>query len=453
MTHRSNKQQGRHSQSRRRFLRGAGSTLLALPMLEIFRAPVASAATQPPRLLVYYFPNGRRPEWWVPSFDGASLTFPSQASALQPFAGRMLSLSGLDNIAARNSPGAAHAMGTGTIMTGTTIPDLVGIKNGISLDQIVANELDPQTRFKSLQWSAGEPGPCDVGGASCAYTQSVSWAGAGDPLIPTIDPNAAFDRLFRSNTDGLSGAEGELRRRSLTSVLDYVDEDATALQGRLGYDDKQRLEEYFTALREVEKSLTTETTMTCEVPLDGPGGHLGYPERVAAFHQLIKLAFQCDQTRIMSFMIEFGLSGRSHDFLSASGGHHAISHFANTDQLAQLERLETWHAQQLGAMLQLLADTPTESGDSLLDETIVLAIGSMGAGSNHDHANNAPLLIGGKGVLNATGRQIAYAPGTQPSLSNLHVSLLRAYGIEGQFGANGAIFGDHGTGEIAGVVV
>ncbi|NUP10395.1 MAG: DUF1552 domain-containing protein [Polyangiaceae bacterium] len=440
---------GRGGWTRRRWLRGAFSTALALPALEIFReTPVASAATQPPRLLVYTLPNGRRPEWWVPAFDGATLTFPGQSSALQPFASRALSLVGLDNSAARNSPGAAHAMGNGTILTGTTIPDLVGLKNNISIDQIIANEINPPTRFKSLQWSAGEPGPCDVGGASCAYTQSCSWAGPGDPLIPTIDPVAAFDRLFRSNVDGLSGPAGEVRKRSLGSVLDYVDDDATRLEARLGSDDKQRLEEYFTALRELEKSLTFEGP-ACEVPLEGPAAHLSYPDRVVAFHQLIKLALQCDQTRIMTFMIEFGLSGRSHDFIGAPGGHHAISHYTNTDQLSQLERLETWHAQQVAGLLQLLADTPGAGGDSLLDETIVLVLPDMGAGSSHDHGQNCPLLLGGKGVINATGRQIA--PGGP--LTNLHVTLLDIFGIEGQFGAGGAIFGDNGTAEIAGIRV
>jgi hypothetical protein len=434
--------------SRRRWLKGACSTLLALPALEYFAAPKAMAQTTPPRLLVYYLPNGRRPEWWVPAATASGLVFPAQASALQPFADRAMSLVGLDNTAARNSPGAAHAMGTGTVMTGTTIPDLVGHKNGISLDQIVASVLDPPTRFQSLQWSAGEPGPCDVGGASCAYTQSISWAGYGSPLIPTIDPEAAFDRLFKSAADGLTGAAAEVRKQSIGSVLDFVKGDAESLESRLGRDDKERLEEYFTALREVEKSLTSEAA-ACEVPLEGPGGPLSYADRVHAFHALIKLAFQCDQTRILSFMIEFGLSGRSHDFIDAPGAHHALSHYTNTDELLRLERLEIWHAQQIAHLLQTLAETPATEGKSLLDETLVLVIPSMGAGHNHDHAQNCPLLFGAEGVIQADGRQII-ASGTP--LANLHVSLMTAYGIQGSFGQNGAIFGDDGTAAIPGIV-
>jgi hypothetical protein len=435
--------------NRRRFLRGAGAALVALPMLEYFRASPAAGQPVPPRLLVYYMPNGRRPEWWVPTATADGLVFPGPTASLQPFANRALSLVSLDNIAARESPGAAHAMGTCTVMTGTRIPDLEGIKNGVSLDQIVANQLDPPTRFKSVQWSAGEPGPCDVGGASCAYTQTVAWAGAGQPLLPTIDPTAAFDRLFTAATDGLTGAAGEVRKRSVRSVLDYVRDDATSLGVQLGRDDRLRLDQYFTSLRELETSLSTEAS-SCAVPIDGPASRMPYPERVPAFHELIKLAFQCDQTRIMTFMIEFGLSGRSHDFLGAPGAHHALSHYGNDTDFGRLQTVETWQAQQIADLLQRLDGTPSTDGRTLLDDTIVLCIPSMGAGSNHDHGANCPLLFGGRDVIQATGRQMVL---TGTPLANLHVTLLRIFGITGSFGNGGAVFGDYGTGEIAGIAV
>jgi hypothetical protein len=423
--------------------------VLALPMLEYFQSSTATAQPTPPRLLIYYMPNGRRPEWWVPAATATGLAFPAQAADLQPYADRALSLVNLDNIAARESPGAAHAMGTCTVMTGTRIPDLVGIKNGISLEQIVANELDPPTRFKSLQWSAGEPGPCDVGGASCAYTQTVAWAGPGQPLLPTIDPTAAFDRLFSGGADGLTGAAGEVRKRSVHSVLDFVLEDASSLQTKLGRNDRARLDQYFTSLRELETSLTAEPA-SCSVPLDGPASRMPYPERVPAFHELIKLAFQCDQTRIMTFMIEFGLSGRSHEFLSAPGAHHALSHYGNDTDYARLREVEQWQSRQIGDMLRRLAETPSVEGRTLLDDTIVLCIPSMGAGSNHDHGNNCPLLFGGRDVIQATGRQLVL---TGTPLANLHVTLLRTFGITGSFGNGGAVFGDYGTSEIAGIMV
>jgi hypothetical protein len=439
--------------TRRRFLVGAGSATLALPALEYFMPRTAKAGAMPPRLLVYYFPNGRRPEWWVPAMTAEGLVFPAQAQALQPFADQALSLVNLSNLAALGSPGAAHAMGTGTIMTGSTIPDVAGgvLHNDVSLDQLVVQQRPPDTRFSSLQWSAGEPGPCDVGGSSCAYTQSISWTGPASPLVPTIDPRAAFERLFGSGVDGLEGPAAEIRRLSLQSTVDFVREDALALQAKLGRADQQRLDEYFTALTELEKSLATAGA-SCDAMPEPPIGGLPYAERVAAFHQLIKLAFQCDQTRVLSFMIEFGLSGRSHDFLGAPGGHHALSHYGDAVGRARLETVESWQTQQLAGLLHLLRDTPGASGNTLLDETIVLAIGSMGEGGSHDHAHNCPLLLGGTGVIQANGRQIAFPSGSPPPLANLHVTLLEAFGIQGTFGTNGAIFGDHGTASIAGVL-
>lgn len=444
----------RSTMTRRRWLVGAGSATLALPALEYFMPRKAVAGALPPRLLVYYLPNGRRPEWWVPTAGAGGLTFPSQAAALQPFADQALSLVNLSNGAALASPGAAHAMGTGTVMTGSTIPTVAGgvLHNDVSLDQLIVQQLAPDSRFSSLQWSAGEPGPCDVGGSSCAYTQSLSWTGPATPLVPTIDPRAAFERLFGSGVDGLQGPSAEIRRQSLQSTVDFVREDALSLQARLGAEDKARLDEYFTALVELESSLSssgTECAAMPQPPIDG----LAYPERVAAFHELIRLAFQCDQTRVLTFMIEFGLSGRSHEFLGAPGAHHALSHYGDQLGRDRLEMVETWQAQQLGGLLQLLRDTQGISGGTLLDETIVLVMPSMGEGNAHDHGHNCPLLFGGTGVIQATNRQIAFAAGTPEPLSNLHVSLLEAYGIQGSFGTNGAIFGDHGTAAIPGIVV
>ena len=437
--------------TRRRWLVGAGSATLALPMLEYFLPRTASAADPAPRLLVYYFPNGRRPEWWRPSGPNGALVFPANSVALQPFANQMISLVDLTNTAALNSPGAAHAMGTGTIMTCSTIPDIGGgvLHNDISLDQALVKSLMPTQRFSSLQWSAGEPGPCDVGGASCSYTQSVSWKGPAEPIGFTIDPTQAFERVFGTGVDGLEGAQAEMRRKSLKSVIDFVDEDARALQGKLGQADSMRLEGYFDALRELEKTLTTPAA-ECPALAEPPVGGLDYEPRVDAFHQLIRLALQCDQTRFLSFMIEFGLSGRSHEFLSAPGGHHAISHFGDETTKEYLRRVEEWHSKKLGEMLQLLVDTPGATGGTLLDETVVLAIGSMGEGNGHDHGHNSPHLFGGKGVIQSNGVQLP--TGGQP-LANLHVSLLQAFGVHDSFGASGTVFGVDGTAAIPGIAV
>ncbi len=434
--------------SRRTWLKGAFSTTLALPMLEYFGAGTAAAqagADAKPRLLVYYLPNGRVPDWWVPVASGDSLTFPTEASALQPFASRALSVVNLDNIAAKDSPGAAHAMGTSTVLSGVRFPDLSGLKCNITLDQLIANELDPQTRFRSLQFSAGEPGTCDVGGSACPYTQCISWAGPGQPLIPTINPATAFEQLFDTSVDGLVGPAAEVRRKTRRSLLDFVKDDAATLQSRLGAADKMRLDEYFTSVREVEKTLTQDTLpASCVLPAEGPGGTLAYPDRVEAFHDLLSLAFQCDQTRIASFMIEFGLSQRSHEFLNAPGQHHALSH----NDPEQLRRVETWQAEKVASMLTRLRDTPDVDGTSLLDNTLVLVMPSMGIGTIHDHGNVCPSMFGGQSIVQTTGKRVT---ATGRPMNDFHAALLEAYGIAGSFGRDGSIFGDYGNSRLAGV--
>lgn len=438
--------------TRRRWLVGAGSATLALPVLEAMQPRTARAKAGTPRLLIYYVPNGRRTEWWVPTGSDGALTFPSESSALQPFANRMIAVQNLSNNAALGSPGAAHAMGTGTVATGRRISSVAGgvLENDISIDQLIVQQCNPDNRFASLQWSAGEPGPCDVGGSSCAYTQSLSWTGPASPLVPTIEPTVAFERLFGSGVDGLEGPAAELRRQTKQSVIDYVYDDATTLQQKLGTGDQQTLESYFDALRDLEKLLEGGS---CSEATEPPVPGLDYAGRVDAFQRLIRLAFLCDQTRVLTFMLEFGLSGRSHDFLGAPGGHHALSHYGDDNAYQRLRLVEQWQSQQLGAMLTLLSETPGTEGASLLDETIVLALPSMGPGSNHDHGHNTPILFGGTGVLNTTGRKIAFPGGTPRTLCDLHVTLLQAYGIEGSFGAEGAIFGDDGTASIDGVLV
>ncbi|MBO6933499.1 MAG: DUF1552 domain-containing protein [Deltaproteobacteria bacterium] len=432
--------------TRRQFLRAAGGAALALPFL-----PSVARAADVPALLVYYLPNGRRREWWVPSASGGGLTFPGPAAALQPFAHRALSLVDLNNTAAVASPGAAHAMGTGTILTGKTIPTVAGgqVHNDISVDQLIAREVDFGTRFGSLQWSAGEPGVCDVGGSACAYTQSLSWSGPRQPLLPTIHPSAAFTRLFGDGAvDGRTGRAAEIRRGSVGSVLDALRSDSARFASTLSAEDRETFQQYEASLRELETGLAPPAT-SCGSDALVPSAQ-SYPDRVVAFHELIRLALQCGQTQVITFMIEFGLSLRSHEFLSAPGGHHVLSHDLSPSGLDRLQRVESWHATMIADLLGRLDGTPSGSGGSLLDDTLVLVLPSMGDGYNHDHQRVCPLLFGAQRFVGTTGRQIA--TGGAP-LANLHVTLMRLFGVGGSFGATGAVFGDDGTDALSGVLV
>lgn len=419
--------------TRRKFLGGAAA-LVALPAFGLARPRHAASgprAAPPKRFLVYFLPNGRVPGNWIPPEAGPAFSFPPALAPFAPLQSDLICLSGLVHTSALMSTGTGdHALGTGTILNCWPYPD-GGLHGEISMDQKLVQALAPPTRFPSLQWGAGEPMACDFG-AACAYTQSISWAGPQRPLAPVINPRTAFHQLFGGTDEGATAAEQAQRRASLKSVLDYVLDDAASLRSQLGNADRARLDEYFTAVRELETRLESPAGMCDAGP--GPGEGLDYPGRVQAFNDLIALAFQCDQTRVLTFMIENGLSGRAHPFIDAPGGHHGLTHGAGVDAPGQLRRLETWQAQMAADLAIKLKGMIEPDGSPLLDNMAMLVLTDMGDGGPHDHSSLAQVLVGRcQGALQ-TGQALPQ-PG-QP-LGNMYVSLLRAFGVESPFGVDG----------------
>ncbi len=421
--------------TRRKILGGAGA-LVALPALGMVRPRHAVSGPlepAPKRLLVYFLPNGRVPANWIPPEAGPVFTCPPALAPLAPLQADMIVLSNMYHTAAKMSAGTGdHALGTGTCLNCAPYPD-GGLHGDISMDQALARALMPPTRFPSLQWGAGEPMACDFG-ASCSYTQAISWAGPAAPLAPVISPLTAFNQMFAGSNEGATQAEQDMRRASLKSVLDYVLADAEGLKVQLGASDKLRLDEYFTAVRELETRLTNPAGL-CESGAP-PAAGLDYPTRVQAFNDLIALAFQCDQTRILTFMIENGLSGRSHPFIGAPSGHHGLTHGAGDNAPGQLLALETWQAQQAANLAIKLKQMQDVDGSFVLDNTAMLVLTDMGDGGAHDHDHVAQVILGRCGGALVTGQAL---PCNGAPLGNMYVSLLRAFGVDTMtFGVDGA---------------
>ncbi len=421
--------------SRRRFLGGAGA-LVALPAFESLM-PRASAqtATSPLRLLVYFLPNGRTPATWVPAGAGGAFTLPTASSGLASLKADLHFMSGFDHRAAREAAAIAdHAKGTGPILTNFAFNANSPLNNAISFDQLLVKELKPTTRFASLQWGTGQPAPCDFGPATCTYTQCISWKGSGEPLSPVGNPLTAFNTLFAGSGEGATELERARRRASMKSVLDYVSDDATRLKGQLSKGDSARLDEYLTSVRELEQRITVPQPSTCASG-QPPAATLDYPSQVRAFHDLIVIALQCDLTRYLTFMIEYGLSGRSHPFVQSTGGHHALTH-GGPGVLDQLVRLEKWQCDMGAELARKLKTTNDAFGVPLLDNTAMLMIPDMGDPSVHDHENLAPVLVGKLGGKLKTGIASRY---TREPLGNLYVALGQAFGVPNmtKFGVDG----------------
>lgn len=429
---------GRRTLSRRAFLGGAGAAL-TLPWLEAMVPSVARGAGHlaPTRLLYYYIPNGIHMPAWTPTTEGLVYDLPT---ILAPLAGMQSELSVITGLA--NHPGKPdgpgdHAGGTSAFLTCAHAKKTEGkdIQLGISCDQVVANAIGSKTAFPSLQ--LGTDGGSNVGGCdsgySCAYSRNISWSGPASPLPKTVNPQLVFDRLFAGYD--AEATEEEIARRKLyrTSILDYVMEDAEALQKKLGKTDASKMEEYLEGVRELEQRIEDGTDFTCE-PGARPEGPWSFPERVDVLTDLMVLAFQCDQARVISFMMGNAGSNRSFGFLGVSGAHHEISHHQGLQEnFDKLTTIATWEVAQFASLLERM-QAVAEGDGSLLDNSLVFFSSEVEDGNAHRHTNLPVVLAGrGGGAVIPAGHLVL--PSERP-IADLFLTMMHAAGVPEETFAN-----------------
>jgi hypothetical protein len=433
--------------SRRAFLGGAGA-VLALPWLEsVLPRSARAQAGAPTRFLGYYVPCGMRMQDWTPTATGANYDLPTILEPLLNIQGKVSVLTGLANQPARPDGPGDHASGTGAFLTCAHPFKTEGadIRNGISLDQRLADMLGGETSLRSLQIGidgGSSAGDCDSG-YSCAYARNISWSGPATPLPKLTDPSVVFDRLFAGFDAQETAADVERRLRQNGSVLDTMLADAEALSRRLGMRDQQKLDEYLTGVRELELRLTGGASGPACDPGARPGGDVAYVDHVKLMTDLTVLAFQCDVTRFATFMLGNAGSNRGYDFLGVSGGHHEISHHqGDATKLASLTTIGTWEVEQFAYLLERM-DAVDEGGESMLDHSVVFYSSEIEDGDSHSHFNMPILLAGAGSGAFTPGRHITF-PGEQ-SVGNLFVSILQAFGLPD------TTFGDDGSGTLSGL--
>ena len=427
--------------SRRTFLRGLGVSM-ALPMLDAMVPRKLYAGPEdvdPTRLIVFYVPNGIRMSSWTPASTGSDYEL---TPILQPLAAHkddFLVLTGLDNLSGIASVPGDHARGTGSFLTCMPVFKTEGdnIQNGISIDQHIAQNIGDQTRFSSLELGVeggGSTGGCDSG-YSCAYSRNIAWSGPSSPVAKEINPREAFDRLFGDMASTRTAEEVARRRVLRISVLDYVRDDAKRLQLKLGYRDRQKLDQYLTGVSELEKQiLSLEDEQQC-YPGPGPELVLDTVGHIRAMCDIMVLAMQCDQTRVMSFMTGNAGSSRVYSNLGHTDGHHYLSH--HDDEAAKLQAIEEiniWEVQQFAYLLDQMKAVEENNG-TLLDNSAVFFSSEIEDGNAHRH-RNLPVLVAGRagGQINP-GRHIEYG---EVPIANLYVSFMNMLGVSGNtFGADG----------------
>ncbi|MEW5738753.1 MAG: DUF1552 domain-containing protein [Myxococcota bacterium] len=438
--------------SRRTILRGLG-TAVALPVLEAMLPGLARAQAmgRPRRLVAFYVACGMYMQRWTPSATGAGYAL---SPILQPLGaynglpsiqGDVLVLTGLANRPARPDGPGDHASGTGAFITAAHPFKTNGanISNGISLDQVLANQLRGQTKFASLELGidgGGASGDCDSG-YSCAYARNIAWASATQPLAKETNPQAVFDRLFAGQDPTQTAAALAKRKRLKQSVLDAVKEDAASLNGRLGKTDQRKMDEYLTGVRELEVRIQSEQATSCS-PGVRPGAWTDIRDKTTQMLDLIAWAFQCDLTRVATFMLQNAGSGYAYRFLGITDGHHTLSHHGGDQaNLDKLELIDRWEVEQFAYLVRKLKSIQEPDG-SVLDNSLIFFSSEIEDGDTHSHFN-MPILVAGKGggAFNP-GRHVRFS--NQPSVANLFVSMLNA------LGAPVTQFGDS-TGPLTGV--
>ena len=410
--------------SRRSVLRGLGAGL-ALPWLEAM-GPLASwvhanerSPAAPNRLLWLYVPNGMAMPNWTPKAEGPLRELPSILQEVREFASNINILSGLSARAANGNRGG-HPGAMVAFLTGVTPLKTEGAnyRAGISADQVAASQVGDQTRLASLEVGTEEnTGFCGFG-YNCVYKGTLSWRSATQPMIKEVRPRMVFERLFAGN-DANRAQRNALRR----SILDYVREDSHALARQLGTDDRRRMDEYLTAIREIERRIERAANFPA-VPRPDLAIQAGVPrdyqEHCRLMCDLIVLAFQSDITRISTFTLTNELSERAFPEHGIRKGHHGITHEGarGYEELTLVNRL---HMRQLAYLLARLKAVKEGSG-TLLDHCLVCYGSSISDGMAHSNDNLPILLAGNAGGTVKTGRHIRY-PAHTP-LNNLWLSML-----------------------------
>ena len=418
--------------SRRTVLRGLGASL-ALPWLEAM-GPVTSWADAPQavrrapnRLAFVYVPNGKNMREWTPRGDGALSELPSILEPLASVKEQLMVMTGLAADKARpngDGPGD-HARAMAAFLTGCQPrkTDGADIRAGVSVDQVAASRLGEHTRLPSLEIGADPSamaGNCDSG-YSCVYSSTIAWRSATTPVPKLVQPRQVFDRLFGTE----SGADRARRERQRRSILDFVREDSTGLQNRLGATDRRKLDEYFAAIRDIEQRIERAARMPqpevpqMQLPTGAPGS---YQDHLRLLADLLVLAFQTDTTRVGTFVFANEGSNRPYSFINVREGHHDLSHHQNDQaKLDKIRDINRFHVTQFAYLLEKLKSVQEGDG-TLLDHSMIVYGSGNSDGNRHNH-DDLPVLLAGKGCGTIrTGRHFRLR-GETP-LNNLWLSLL-----------------------------
>lgn len=422
------------SLSRRTLLKGAGVTM-ALPWLESLPVwgdspadPVSSEAF-PKRFGVLFMACGINGDHWWAKGSGKEMELGKTLTPMEPYKEKMNVISGLYN---QNSTGVGiHPGQTGNILSGAALQKGAELRGGISVDQVLANHLGQETAQPSMVLGCEQPitGYHETN-FSMAYSSHISWQNATSPVPMEVYPSLAFDSLMEN--------QGQKRNKS---VLDRVKEQAASLSRQASFDDRAKLDEYLTSVREVEKRIerVRENQNKAVEKSKIRGKHLvelerpdnGLPEDIRDHMKLmcdiIAMAFQTDKTRIASLLLCRDISGLFYPFLDVRKAHHSGSHADKSDDW---EKVSRYYCSQIAYLTERLASMP-EGDATVLDHSCLLFLNNMWSGSKHDSTKIPLITVGGLDGTLKTGRVMDYMDKGDDNrrLCSLYLGLMNRMGL------------------------
>lgn len=415
---------------------------MALPLLDAtapLKALGSTASGAPVRMAFMFVPNGMHMPDWTPTQEGAHFDLPKILKTMEPVKRDITVLSGLTNDKGRGNgdgPGD-HARSAGVFLTGVQPLKSEGseIRAGVSADQVAAQAVGNETRFASLELGTEkgrQSGKCDSGYA-CSYSNNISWRDATTPMTKETNPRLVFERLFGSG-NAQEETESVLRRKRFqNSILDFVLEDAKRLSSKVGNKDRGKLDEYLTAVREIELRLERAEKDGKQRPdyladYDKPEGiPSSYEEHIRLMGDMMVLAFQTDVTRVATFMLANEGSNKSYRSIGVNEGHHSLSHHQNDPiKLRKISDINEFHARQVSYILQRLKSIPEGNG-SLLDNCMIVYGAGISDGNRHNNENLPIIMAGRAGGAIRPGRHIRYQ--FETPMSNLYLSMLDQMGV------------------------
>ena len=419
--------------SRRTALRGAGAAI-ALPLLDAMLPAGPALADSPAaktvkRLQYVYMPMGCDHSRWTPQGE----TLDDLPFILEPLAPVRDKLNVIANLELAQAYPGSHATSNSAFMSCARAKhtESTDYYLGITADQIAAKQIGQNTKLPSMELSmdlAQMVGQCDNGYA-CVYQNNLSWSSPTTPLPPEAHPRIVFEAMFG---EGGGAAQRKAALRTQASLLDSMADEISRLKREVGPSDQRRIDQYLSAIREVERRVNKAESDVNEGKLRDLERPLGVPasyeEHAKLMFDLQLLAMQGDVTRVMTFQLARETSNRSYPEIGVPDSHHPLSHHGNNpEKIARLAKINRFHVSLFAYFLQKLADTP-EAGATLLDHTLCLFGSGMGNPNVHDHTKLPTIVAGGSTAGLKGGRHIRYKQVTP--LSNVHLTLLHKAGVD-----------------------